>query len=80
MPLFGHQIDYRIGSVRGKLRAVGSIHAADITGKLDHSTMHTEADSQERYLPLSSIPNPFDLAFNASMAEAPWNENPVTAI
>ena len=77
--LRSHQIDDRILGLGVKLSAVGTIHAADMAGKLDNGTLHAKAQPQERQLVLTGILDCLDLALNTAVTKAARHQDALAA-
>src|SRR5579885_2984035 len=72
--LIGHQIDYRICSLRIELGRVRARHVANIARKFDDGNLHAQTQSQIGNLTLACVLGGGDFSLDTSIAETTWNE------
>src|SRR5690606_24676633 len=64
-----HHVDNRIFGLGIELSRIG-VQANNVTGELHHSTLHAQANAEERDLVLPDVAYTLYLSFHASFAEA----------
>src|SRR4029078_10984839 len=72
-----HERDHRVVALRGELRRMTVVEAANVARELDDRRLHAEADAEERQARLARAANRFDHPFHAAHAEAAGNEESV---
>ena len=77
--LLRHQIDNGMSAFRSKFRAIGISHTANVAGKLNHSTLHTQANAEERNLLFASILNGLNFAFDTTVTKATGYQDAIHA-
>jgi len=64
-----------MGRGRIELRGVGAAEPADVAGVFDDRALHAQDRCRVGYAALASIPDGFDLALDAAVAEAAGHED-----
>src|SRR5215207_8802122 len=75
--LLGQQVDDRVLGVRVELAGVRAIHADHVAGEVGDRHLHAEADAQVRDALLARDARGGDLALDAALAEAAWDQDAV---
>src|SRR5215207_2420249 len=71
------QVDDRVLGVRVELAGVRAIHADHVAGEVGDRHLHAEADAQVRDALLARDARGGDLALDAALAEAAWDQDAV---
>src|SRR5450759_4862570 len=73
--LLGHQVDHRCGCERGELCGVGVRRVQHLAGKVDHGTLHAEAQAQVWDPVVPGIARGLHLALDTAVSEAPRHDD-----
>ena len=78
--LLGQFRDHRILLAGSELRRVGAEHACHVPGIFDDRDLEAKADAEEGNLLLTNPLDAGDLALDATLAEATWNDHGVQLV